>query len=206
MHKWIIGLLMLLALPVMYATADDKKGDIEKGEYEYVSREQLSRYIKIERENYTNYDNKTEFHKYINKKVKVVDELAIFYDQKDEDGKPEGDKDNQPHLKKKRPKNRLYKFDTVYFRCVIPPKQKKAVAYLRALNKEETERKLVFIYAEVSDDPIYHEEEAQKEESEKSEEDKDKKSAVIFLNVHKLERPADRYFRELEDDDYMDDK
>ena len=108
-----------------------------------------------------------------------------------EEGETDDAMDNQPLLKKKLSKRRYYKFDTVYFKCVIPPKMKKAVAYLQRLNKEKTERKLVFIYATVKKDPLYFAETPLPE---------GKEGHTVMLVVDRLERPADRYFKELEDD------
>jgi hypothetical protein len=146
-----------------------------------------------------------EQEEYVGKYVKIVDDLAVFWDDPTpHDTKEEvdemrakgykGDYDNQTLVE-----NYGYlKFETLYFSCLLPEEYDESVQYLRWLNQRKTfddvnqivpERKLVCIYGKLIRTTVWGKVgEPGASQGTQPEE--------VVLMVHKIERPAERFFKE----------
>jgi hypothetical protein len=199
----LTGILAVLVLCTFnYAQEDGEVGEAKRpneedaasatiGEYEYVIASTLDE----ERE------------KYMGKYVKLVDDLAVLWDEcTPHDSKEEqedraakgykGDHDNQ-NLKKK---YGYLKFETFYFRCLLPEEYTESVEYLNDLNSAKTyddvsqvkpERKLICIYARLVRTTVWG-----KVSNEKDGADMGTQPEEVILMVHKVERPAARFFKD----------
>jgi len=161
----------------------------EIGEYEYVIASTLEE----------------EQEKYIGKYVKLVDDLAVLWDEctphdskeerEDRDAKGyKGDHDNQ-NLKKK---YGFLKFETFYFRCLLPEEYSESAEYLEKVNSAKAyddvtqvkpERKLICLYARLVRTTVWG-------KVDKDGAEMGTKPEEVVLMVHKVERPAARFFKD----------
>ncbi len=168
-------------------SGEDAKA-VEIGEYEYVIASTL--------------DEKRE--EFMGKYVKIVDELAVFWDdptphdtqeevEEAEQKGYRGDHDNQTLSGK----YNYLKFETFYFRCLLPEEFDKSVDYLRRLNrtknfddveKIKAERKLVCIRGKLIRTTVWGKV-AERGEGYVETED-------VVLMVHNIERPDERFFKD----------
>jgi hypothetical protein len=160
------------------------------GEYEYV----ISSVLDEQRD------------KFVGKYIKFVDDLAVLWDDptphdSDEDVEEtrqkgfKGDHDNQTA----RPKYAYLKFETYYFRCLLPEEYDESVNYIRHVNRRKTfdeieqlkpERKLLCIYGKLIRSTVWGK--VAQRGAEQGTETED-----IAVMVHRIERPAPRFFKEV---------
>ncbi len=138
---------------------------------------------------------------YLGKPVKLVDDLAVLWDdptphdskektKEAEDKGYKGDYDNQTMTSKG-----YIKFDTLYFRCMLPDNLQSSVDYLRRVNRLKTfydpkvlkpEAKLVAVYGKLVRVKIYDAEDT----------DAETPREYVILMTDKVERPAERFFKD----------
>ena len=164
---------------------------VEIGEYEYVIASTL--------------DEKRE--EFMGKYVKIVDELAVLWDDptphdtKEEVEEAEqkgyrGDHDNQTLAGT----YNYLKFETFYFRCLLPEEFEKSVNYLRLINrtknfddvdKLKAERKLLCIRGKLVRTTVWG-----RVSNTKGGADMGTETEDVVLIVHSIERPDKRFFKE----------
>jgi hypothetical protein len=205
----VVGLLAVLAVCTLnYAQEGEEVGEAKRpngedavwpadtwedsiGEYEYVIASSLDE----------------EQEKYIGKHVKLVDDFAVIWDKcTPHDSKEEkeetdakgykGDHNNQNIQKK----YGYIKFETFYFRCLLPEEYTESVDYLNEVNEEKTytdvtqvkpRRKLICIYGKLVRTTVWG-----KVSNEKGGADMGTQPEEVVLMVHQIERPAERFFRD----------
>jgi hypothetical protein len=169
---------------------EDDARPVEIGEYEYVISSVLDEHLE----------------EYVGKYVKIVDELAVLWDDPTpEDSKEvvdethqkgfKGDYDNQTLQEK----HDYLKFETYYFRYLLPGEQGKSADYLRWLNRRRTaedptqlrpEPKLVCVYGKVIRTTVWG------RVAERGAEIGTKTEEIIIM-AHRVERPSERFFKDL---------
>jgi hypothetical protein len=162
------------------------------GEYQYVEKDDLNNHLE----------------EFVGKKVKFVDELAVFWDDPTEhdsqaaleEAKEKGYKDefdNQTLAAKG-----WLKFETFYFRCIIDSNITESVNYLRAVNRSKpyeemkalrAERKLLCVWGTVERTTLFGEVDS----TPGGAKDMGTVPELIVIKVDKVERPDDRYFKEI---------
>ena len=197
----IAGVLVVLVLcsfnyaqdvPEAKRPNEDDAQPVEIGEYEYVIASTLDE----ERE------------KFMGKYVKIVDDLAVLWDdpiphdtkEEKEDAEQKGyrgEHDNQTLTAK----HDYVKFETSYFRCLLPEELDKSVNYLRNLNRRKTfddvnqikpEPKLICIYGKLIRTTVWG-----KVSNTKGGADMGTETEDVVIMVHKIERPAERFFKDV---------
>lgn len=186
---------MALAVPLQ---------EVDPGKYEFVSREDLDYYIKMEQRIYQT-GSKEEgqlIKQFIGKQVNFCDELSVFWDELEDSGtvadkramEEKGyidDYDNQEFLKHARFRERYYKFETYNFRCLVPRDLIDSVAYVRYANRVKNERRLLMIWGKVARLPVYLPIDNTYGARDYGVEPED-----IFIVVHQVKRPRPRFFEE----------
>jgi len=190
------ALVILFVCTVNYAQdvgeAKRPSGDdavpVEMGEYEYVVASDLSEKLED----------------FVGKHVKIVDQLAVVWDQstphdsKDEKEDTEqkgykGDHDNQTLTKK----SQYMKFETMYFRCLLPEEFEGSTSYLKEVNSAvayddvaqvKPKLKYVCLYGKVIRTTVWGKIAPRGEGAVEPE--------TIVLMVHKAEQPPKRFFED----------
>jgi len=186
-----ISVLFVCAVIVLLNFSGNYAQEFSVGDYQYVDKDDLNKSIV----------------KSVGKKVKFVDELAMFWeDPTEHDSKVidelkekgyQGDFDNQTLAAKG-----YLKFETYYFRCIINRNNAESINYLRAVNESkpyenkkamQVERKLLCIWGTVERTTLYGDVDA----TPGGAKDMGTVPELIVIKVDRIERPDDRYFKEI---------
>jgi hypothetical protein len=177
---------------------------VDPGKYEYVSREDLDMYVRMEErvDQDRTGEERTQHNKFLGKRVTFCDELSVFWDEIEDTGTQSqvdernskgyiDDYDNQEFLRNARLAEKYYKFDTYLFRCVVPKSLRESVAYVRYVNQIKNEKRLLMIWGRVEKIPLFL-----PVDNEYGAQEAGTKSEEIFIVCESIKRPRERYFEE----------
>jgi hypothetical protein len=187
-----VSFLLVCVGVLLFFAGGNYAQDLPVGEYQYVEKDDLDKHLED----------------FVGKKVKFVDELAMFWDDPTEhDSEADVEKMKQQGYKDEFDNQTLadkgyLKFETFYFRCIIDRNITDSINYLRAVNQSKpyekekarkTERKLLCIWGTVERTTLH----GDVDSTPGGAKDMGTVPELIVIKTDKVEKPDKRYFKEI---------